>query len=395
MHSLTEPDVLERLRQTEAILGPCVVISLTETMLKKSIIDAVEPLRNLLKSTGAHDYERQEQGPEYKVRLQARILTERQVIPTTTSLYRPVTKQGDPRFWISGLGRHTGAGTQLALTVGANGELLVVVLTVIDWASSQRFLERGFGGFVRARGSATTNPHLEELVARLRRLASGPALRALVEADTGVGRTLEHALDIHMNSSKEPDYKGIELKFARQRPVARRNRSTLFAQVPDWDISPCTSSAAILDRFGYQRDGVLKLYTEVGGRANSLGLYLVHDAVHGVIEERSRQADVPVVARWRMAKLDKRLSEKHAETAWVECESIRIHGAEHFRPIRVLYTSAPRLDVFPLLVAAGLITMDHLIKRTGTRVTEKGPLWKLEPDGHSSLFAGAREIALL
>lgn len=390
-----EPDVFDRLRETESVLGPCVVISLTETMLKKGIIDAIEPFRNLLKRTGLHDYQRQGQGLEHKATLETRILTEKQVVSATTSLYRPVTKLGDPRFWIYGLGHHCSPGTQLAVTVGASGQLLVVVLTVQDWTSTRRFLDQGLGGFAGARSSATTNPYLDELIDRLRRLAAGPALPGLVDADTGVGRTLEHALGIPMNSSKDPDYKGIELKFARQRPVARRNRSNLFAQVPDWDISPCSSSRAILECFGYQRSGAFKLYTEVGYRPNSLGLHLKHDAVNAVIEERSVRDDVPIVARWRMANLAKRLHEKHAETAWVEVASTRVAGIEHFKPVRMLYTSAPRFDVFHLLVGNGLITMDHLIKQTGTKVNEKGPLWKLEPGGQPSLFAGTRAIELL
>ena len=33
-----------------------------------------------------------------------------------------------------------------------------------------------------------------------------------IRADTAVGRTLETALGIPINSAKEPDYRGIELK---------------------------------------------------------------------------------------------------------------------------------------------------------------------------------------
>lgn len=370
------------------------VISLSDTMLKKSIIDAIEPFRNMLVQAGVHDYERQGQGPDQKVTLRARILVADLVVETSASLYRPVTKQGDPRFWVYGLSQHCEAGDQLAVTVGSAGQLLIVVLTMSNWYAAKTFLERGLGGFEGARRAAITNPHLDQLLRELRSLASGPALPALVAADTGVGRTLEAALGISMNSSKEPDYMGIELKFARKRPVTRRNRSTLFAQVPDWDISPCSSSRAILDSFGYNRDGAFKLYTEVGCRPNSLGLSLVHDPINGLIEERSNRPELPVVARWRMAKLAKRLQEKHAETAWVEVESTYVAGREYFKPTALLYTSVPRFDVFHLLVAKGLITMDHLIKQTGTAVNEKGPLWKIEPGGHSALFAGAREIAL-
>jgi hypothetical protein len=85
-------------------------------------------------------------------------------------------------------------------------------------------------------------------------------LPALLNADTAVGRTLEAALGIQINSSKKPDYKGIELKSFRNK---RDNRKNLFAQVPDWELSKFKSSAEILDAFGYQRQQDFKLYCTV------------------------------------------------------------------------------------------------------------------------------------
>jgi hypothetical protein len=364
-------------------------------MMKKSIIDAVEPLRNMLKRAGVHDYAQQEQGPENKTLLPCRILTDTGVVEGTASLYRPVTKQGDPRIWILGLGKFCAAGDQLAISVGANGELLVVVLTLSDWSVAERAMEAQLRGFAAMAGLSTVNPVLEDLLQKLRLLSSGPSLAALVEGDTAVGRTLEHALGIAMNSSTEPDFQGIELKATRQRPAARKNRSTLFAQVADWTLSPCDSSRSILDAFGYWRDETFRLYCEVGASPNSQGLFLKHDATADLIEERSTRPDLPVVARWPLKTLRQRLQEKHSETAWIEVESKRVDGVEHFRPMRVLYTSAPRADIFPLLVDAGRITLDHLIKLKGSAVTEKGPLWKLEPSGHADLFEGSQTFELL
>jgi hypothetical protein len=51
---------------------------------------------------------------------------------------------------------------------------------------------------------------------------------AMLKADTAIGRTLETLLGIDINSSKKPDYKGIELKSYREK---RGNRKNLFAQV--------------------------------------------------------------------------------------------------------------------------------------------------------------------
>ena len=55
--------------------------------------------------------------------------------------------------------------------------------------------------------------------------AQGP-IPALLQADTAIGRTLETLLGIDINSSKKPDYKGIELKSYRDK---KGNRKNLFA----------------------------------------------------------------------------------------------------------------------------------------------------------------------
>ena len=73
-------------------------IQITETGLKKSILGATAPVRAYLKEKGVHDYEIQQQGPEHKRVIDTYILTEGDLHLTKTSLYRPVTKNGDPRL---------------------------------------------------------------------------------------------------------------------------------------------------------------------------------------------------------------------------------------------------------------------------------------------------------
>lgn len=51
-------------------------IQITETGLKKSILDATAPVRAYLKEKNVHDYEIQLQGPEHKRIIDTFILTE-------------------------------------------------------------------------------------------------------------------------------------------------------------------------------------------------------------------------------------------------------------------------------------------------------------------------------
>lgn len=79
----------------------CATIQVTETGLKKSILDATAPVRAYLKDNGIHDYENQPQGELGKRYVETYILTDTSQIHTRTSLYRPITKKGDPRMWVN------------------------------------------------------------------------------------------------------------------------------------------------------------------------------------------------------------------------------------------------------------------------------------------------------
>ena len=78
----------------------------TETGLEKSIMDATEEVRTYLEMTGGHSYDSQCQGQEHKKQIVTKLASRGEVVDTTTSLYRPQTKNGDPRIWISGLKKH-------------------------------------------------------------------------------------------------------------------------------------------------------------------------------------------------------------------------------------------------------------------------------------------------
>ena len=89
----------------------------TANGLKKSIMDATGPLREFLKRTGLHDYESQGQGEANRKLLPSYYVTESGLDPTTASLYRPVTKHGDPRIWFSRMRNYVSAGDILGLLV--------------------------------------------------------------------------------------------------------------------------------------------------------------------------------------------------------------------------------------------------------------------------------------
>ena len=78
-------------------------------------MDATAPIRQLLFDAQVHDYEAQEQGPSNKVLIPAHFVNYSDVTDSVASLYRPVTKKGDPRIWFSNLRKYCSPCNLLAI----------------------------------------------------------------------------------------------------------------------------------------------------------------------------------------------------------------------------------------------------------------------------------------
>ncbi|AQS35243.1 MvaI/BcnI restriction endonuclease family [Shewanella psychrophila] len=291
----------------------------TTTGLKKSILDATQPVRTHFELTNFHDYENQGQGQKSKVKKSAFFISDKGCNASKVSLYRPETKKGDPRMWFTKLGDFADSGDQIAIVVSEDSAYLINLSTnaleleaskpnlIQEISPSYGIKTTDLQSFIN-KYLAASNSISYELLAKLKVLAKKP-LRAIMEGNTAIGMSIEAALDIEANSSKLPDYKGIELKSGR----GNKTRTTLFAQVADWGLSTCKSSAAILDQYGYARENDFRLYCTLStNRANSQGLKFEFNREKDELNEIHSSGDH--VATWPGNLLRQRLKEKHAET---------------------------------------------------------------------------------
>lgn len=353
---------------------------ITETGLKKSIIDATQSVRAHFELEGFHVYSDQIQGPENKIVKKATLVSNEQLTNSKVSLYRPKTKQGDPRMWFRELPSFASSEDEIGIIIH-NDSAYLINFNIVSIKESLEQLGSKVGEFIRQYRDARDSI-ANELLLKLKVLAKEP-FPTQRKGDTGIGYTLETMLGIVANSSKKPDYKGIEIKSGR----AAKTRTTLFAQVADWSISPCKKSAEILDKYGYARDEDFKLYCTVSTlRENPQGLSFRYEENKDDLQEWYKKSDL--VAVWPGKLLRKRLREKHAETFWVEATTEIIDGLEYFQLVKVTHTKSPVTSQLLPLIQAGTITMDHLIKRSGetNRVSEKGPLFKINKRDLNQLF---------
>lgn len=372
----------------------------TANGLQKSIMDAHQSLRIYLKSSGYHDFDSQPQGTESKVVKSCFILGERGWISSRVSLYRPNTKSGDPRIWISGLKDHATASNLLVLIV-LDHDLYVVNASRDLWNSIRTpnsYLSRLIGSVSKEKTQAET-----ELLEMLKEIWSKGFVPSTTNADNGVGDTLENLLGIKRNASRLPDFQGIELKASRKQSLRSRsrNRSNLFSLAPNWDLSVCKNGKDILDKYGYQTpNGRKALQVTLNHKPNAQGLFLSLSKSESAIENfASRNGMNEKVVLWQLEDLQTSLAEKHRATFWVKAESRIRDQREEFHYQDVTITSKPLVQNFGPLVSAGKIELDFTFSEKErdsgkVYVRDHGYLWKLNPKDFNLIFPSPKELQL-
>ena len=361
----------------------------TPTGLKKSILDAHEGIRTFLKSQGIHEFDTQGQGQTNKVVLPITLVETDSITTTTVSLYRPETKSGDPRLWISGLGKYASAWNLIAILTGASGELFAVNCSDASIFATLANADSPLGRLVR---SKPTNPVANELREKLEAIQELGFIQSQRSGPTGVGFTLESLLGIAANTKRTPDYKGIELKSGRRKSVTAKGGqlSTLFSKSPDKSRSSLNAKAT-LATFGYVQEGRLQLYCTVGPKPNTLGLHscltnLSDDyEIHGT---PSGAAQSIPVNTWDTATLEARLMAKHPETFWVDALTKRdATGVESFHYVRATHTQKPLVGNLATLLELGTVTMDYtLSERPNGTIRDHGYLFRMKPQDRGMLF---------
>jgi hypothetical protein len=365
----------------------------TSTGLGKSIMDAVSPLRDYLFQKGIHDYTEQAQGPDNKVFLDAVVVGERGVCSSMASLYRPNTKKGDSRIWFSHLKSQVAPNEMLAII--AREKILYVLNLTSSSYRKRTSTDKEFASIIsELRPTREIGGVASELLAKMQKISRAGFIPAECAGDTAIGRTLESALGLMMNSSPLPDYKGIELKSKRRKSNTRK---TLFAKVPDWDISSLSSFREFLEAYGYEKNGLRRLNCTVSAlQRNPQGLKLAVDYSFNLLLESGKKEGKlnRNILVWKLSALGEKLTEKHKETFWVSAETRSVAGREEFLFKSIEYTRSPYVYQFPDLLAAGFITVDHLVKEKGASAHERGPLFKVNKSGFKLLFPAPQQFDL-
>jgi MvaI/BcnI restriction endonuclease family len=375
----------------------------TATGLEKSILDAHTGLRDYFRIVGFHDYQKQPQGTAGKRIVQAFFVTPSGFEKAQVSLYRPDTKSGDPRIWMYGLKDRVQSGNLLAI-LAYESCLYIVNVSNRALLSDEGNMHPNFDSVVQKIADAS-NVIAMELLNHLKGFANRGWIKSERKGPTGVGYTLESMLGIAANSSKNPDYKGIELKSGRGGGGKSASRSTLFSKVPDWTQGRIQNGLELLDAYGYKVDGRLQLYCSLKNVPNSLGHFLElrkDDAyLHSKHLSSSDKKEVTEVLLWDMDLLRSALATKHRETFWVKAKVKREdNGYESFHYSDVVHTKGPLLGNMVEMFRSGLIELDYTIHeetgiKGGRKSRDHGYLFKMWQKNLPSLFPPPKRYSLI
>jgi len=395
----SDKDIKEVMADLAAMGTEAAYLVPTYTGLQKSILDAHEGLRNYLKRMDFHDYDAQHQGPENKLVEKCFFITDKEVIQSKVSMYRPQTKSGDPRIWFYELTKYVSENNLLVIFVYQSNLYIVNASNRDIWASLTRSgspLNELVTSLAGRKSAVET-----ELLKKLVDIYQLGFLPSTTNADNGVGDTLENLLGIIRNSNKSPDYKGIELKAARLSTKTDRqvNRSNLFSKIPNWDLSVLKSGAEILEKYGYYPSDTPNnkaLHVTLSNRPNAQGLYLEMNSESYSIENlRKTPSNIEKVVLWKLAELESELEKKHEKTFWIKAETKVVNQHEQFLYKVVEATSNPMVTNFGTLVSTGSITMDYTFSEkerdSGKKYArDHGYLWKIAPGDFALLFPPKR-----
>ncbi len=362
-------------------------------------MDATRGVREFLLTAGVHDYAKQEKGEASRIYVETFLLTGGKIVETKTSLYRPKTKDGDPRIWVYELSKNAKPNDLLAITT-KESKLVIVNCSrsnLTDLLNPQNLIYKE----LFSDESKNLNAVVEELLSKMNEIADRGFIPTLRPGDTGVGYTLETLLGISANSLRSPDYKGIELKSGRRRSL-RHGRSTVFSQVPNWSISRVKGKSKELlylrGRYNEEKKR-MQLFHELSAiKTNSYNLRLEIDKENRYLHQIFIDGDqITRDVTWQITVLENRLREKHSETFWVSADTQGRSGDKdekfHYRTAK--YTGNADSSALGILIETGVITLDYTMKEVGKGgVKDQGYLFKIGSKNLNLLFERVENFEL-
>ena len=171
-------------------------------------------------------------------------------------------------------------------------------------------------------------------------------------------------------------------------------KMTLLASVPNWELSPVSSTQEMLEVFGYGTGTDRRLNVTVEfGQNNSQGLSLDLSEDAEMILTKSTNPLFPIVAKWETSKLAKKIEDKFSSAVTLELEFRQSGKLTFFKVIGVRFLPTPKAQNIVSLIRRGSLTIDHVIENRSGSTVEHGPLFRIARSDLHLLFPGGEFVS--
>ncbi len=226
----------------------------------------------------------------------------------------------------------------------------------------------------------------DELIGKLRGVASKGWIKTKRKGDTGIGFTLESELEIEANSSQTPDFKGVEIKSTRE---SSNVRFTLFSKTPFYNPM---DRIQCLENFGYlDNNNRLSLNITLNyGYANNQGWLLNY--IQDKLYAQNKRTDV---FYWLQEELKNKLKIKHNRCMFVFAQKRGTGLNEEFYFKKALYARKASIKNFNNQLLEGNVSLDFVMhKKSNGTVRDHGFLFKIDKNNLPNLFEEITEYKL-
>ena len=205
-------------------------------------------------------------------------------------------------------------------------------------------------------------PH-EILQRRLRDLKQRGSIPVRKTGTGKYGLAIEDALGISANSSKSPDFMGIELKTKSDRTL-----QTLFSRTPS-RYTGVADKNALFDQYSYvDKNHKRRLSTSFGASGDQKGFFLRTIEQKIVVQNTDTR-----LFEFDAERMEEALLSKHSQSVYLQVEgsqdSCSLESAQ--------YCKWPSVIRFMKLVKEDCINLDLTMSKEGSSVRDHGFLWRI------------------
>ena len=227
---------------------------------------------------------------------------------------------------------------------------------------------------------------IDFLVRQMRNLWTRGYLPVEGKGSGRFGLALERHLNIPPNSSKTPDFMGIELKTKRDKSL-----QTLFSKVPT-EYTGCKSKTELVQMYGYfdKKRNRQALYTSFNSKGDSLGFSLKTNNDFVSVRTNGKE-----LLRYDCDLLEEALLSKHTESAFISVSTGKLSsGKQGCQFDDLVYCKRPSMRRFLKMIKKGNVYLDFTFSINNKKVRDHGFLWRVKPESIPDLYLVTETIDL-